>query len=201
LKADASFFDANFDALYRGRAVTVYDTRAGRERVPAPAQADARAPRELAARVGRDPFALVGEFPRVGFNAYKLLKASANRAPRRAEFVRALETLGRGLYVGAPGWELKLEENRRALAHELAGGDEARRDELLRAADDASRYAGEYDTAYVLAHFFAYLGRDPSGPPDAGFDFWLHILRRTRDYRSLSRAFLESDEYRQSRER
>jgi hypothetical protein len=198
LNADASFFDANFDALYRGRTVTVYDTRAGHERGPVSVRADTRAPRELAARVGRDPFALVGEFPRVGFNAYKLLKASTGRAPRRAEFMRALETLGRGLYVGSPGWERKLEENRAALAYELAGGDESRRDELLRAADDTRRYAREYDSAYVLAHFFAYLGRDPFDPPDSGFDFWLHILRRTRDYRSLSRAFLESDEYRRN---
>lgn len=201
LGANASFFEANFDALYSGRAVTIYDTRAGRVRGPVSVQADANAPRELAARVGRDPFALVGEFPRVGFGAYRLLRASTNREPRRAEFLRALETLGRGLYVGAPGWELKLEENRRALALALAGGDEARRDALLRAADDASAYAGEYDSAYVLAHFFAYLGRDPFDPPDAGFDFWLHILRRTRDHRSLSRAFLESEEYRRSRGR
>lgn len=201
LKADASFFDANFDALYRSRSVTVYDTRAGHERGPVSVQTDAHAPRELASQVGRDPFALVVEFPRVGFNAYKLIKASTNRAPRRAEFMRALETLGRGLYVGTPGWGRKLEENRRALAFELAEGDESRRDALLRAADDTRSDASEYDSAYVLAHFFAYLGRDPGGPPDAGFDFWLHILRRTRDYRSLSRAFLESDEYKQNRER
>lgn len=196
--ADASFFDANFDALYRSESVTVYDTRAGSERGPVSVQTDSRAPRELAARVGRDPFALVGEFPRVGFNAYKLLKASAGRAPRRAEFMHAMETLGRGLYVGSPGWERKLEENRHALAYELAGGDESRRDALLRAADDTHSYAREYDSAYVLTHFFAYLGRDPFDPPDGGFDFWLHILQRTRDYRSLSRAFLESDEYRKN---
>ncbi|HKG15574.1 MAG TPA: hypothetical protein VKB12_19800 [Pyrinomonadaceae bacterium] len=200
-KADAAFFDANFDALYRGRAVTVYDTRAGRERGPVSVRADAHAPRELAARVGRDPFALVEEFPRVGFDAYKLLRASTGRAPRRGEFVRASEVLGRGLYVGSPGWERKLEENRAALAYELAEGDESRRDALLRAAADTRSYAREYDSAYVLTHFFAYLGRDPFDPPDSGFDFWLRILRRTRDYRSLSRAFLESEEYKQSRER
>ena len=198
--ADASFFDANFPALYRNRTVTIYDTRAGRERAPVSVQTDAHAPRELASRVGRDPFALVQEFPRVGFSAYKLLKASTNRAPRREEFMRALEVLGRGLYVGTPGWELKLEENRRALAYELAGGDESRRDALLSAAGDASPYASEYDPAYVLTHFFAYLGRDPFDPPDKGFDFWLHILQRTRDYRSLSRAFMESGEYKARRE-
>lgn len=196
-RTDASFFDANFPVLYRSPAVTVYDTRRARD-------STAPAPRELATRVGRDPFALVEEFPRVGFQVYALLKASTGRTPRRAEFMHAMEVLGRGLYVGARGWERKLEENRVALAEELAAGDESRRVALLRAADDLRSDAREYDAAYVLTHFFAYLGRDPGDPPDqgtSGFDFWLHILERTHDYRSLSRAFLESDEYKQNRER
>ena len=50
----------------------------------------------------------------------------------------------------------------------------------------------------MRAHFFGYLGREPGAPPDRdleGFNFWLGVLSRNRDYRSLSRAFLESDEY------
>ena len=50
----------------------------------------------------------------------------------------------------------------------------------------------------MRAHFFGYLGRDPD--PE-GFNFWLGVLSRNRDYRSLSRAFMESDEYKQYRER
>jgi hypothetical protein len=46
-------------------------------------------------------------------------------------------------------------------------------------ADDPRLYAREYDAAYVLTHFFAYLGRDPGPPPDTGFDFRLNILERT----------------------
>jgi hypothetical protein len=198
LRPDAPFFDASFPALYRNSEITVYDTRGARDSGASAALPFAPAPRELAARAGRDPFALVEEFPRVGFFAYRLLKASTGRAPRRAEFMRAMEVLGRGLYVGADGWERKLEANRVALADDVAAGDASRRDALLRAADDPRFYAREYDPAYVLLHFFAYLGRDPVGPPDAGFDFWLHILERTHDYRSLSRAFLESDEYRRN---
>jgi hypothetical protein len=202
-RTDASFFDANFPVLYRSPAVTIYDTRRARGVATDASRTDAAlpaapAPRELATRVGRDPFALVEEFPRVGFQAYALLKASTGRAPRRAEFMHAMEILGRGLYVGARGWERKLKENRVALAWELSAGDESRREALLRASDDPRSDAREYDTAYVLTHFFAYLGRDPGDPPDqgtSGFDFWLHILERTHDYRSLSRAFLESDEY------
>jgi hypothetical protein len=115
--------------------------------------------------------------------------------------MRAMSVLGRGLYVGAHGWERKLEENRVALASELAASDASRREALLRAADDLRSDAREYDAAYVLTHFFAYLARDPGDPPDqgtSGFDFWLHILERTHDYRSLSRAFLESDEYKKA---
>jgi hypothetical protein len=201
LKADASFFDSNFPALYRSASVVVYDTRRAHDSDANASGTNAPAPRELATRVGRDPFALVEEFPRVGFFAYRLLKASTGRAPRRDEFMRAMSVLGRGLYVGARGWEQKLEENRVALTGELAAGDESRRDALVRAADDSRLYARDYDAAYVLTHFFAYLGRDPAPPPDTGFDFWLNILRRTHDYRSLSRAFLESDEYKQYRER
>lgn len=201
LRPDAPFFDASFPALYRSASVTVYDTRGLQDSASNAPAAGAHAPRELAARVGRDPFALVEEFPRVSFFAYRLLKASAGRAPRRDEFMRAMNTLGRGLYVGADGWERKLEANRAALAGELAAGDATRRDALLRAADDAGLYARDYDAAYVLVHFFAYLGRDPAGAPDAGFDFWLRILERTHDYRSLSRAFMESDEYNAGRYR
>ncbi|HVF41640.1 MAG TPA: DUF4214 domain-containing protein, partial [Pyrinomonadaceae bacterium] len=154
----------------------------------------APAPRELAARVGRDPVALVEEFPRVGLFVYRILKAERGRAPTRGEFMQALEELGRGLHVGARGWEQRLLENRRALAARLAGGEGSRADELSSAASVEGFDRREYDEAYVLAHFFGYLGRDPD--PE-GFDFWLGVLSRNGDYRGLSRAFMESDEYKQ----
>src|SRR5687767_15324793 len=50
-----------------------------------------RAPRELAARAGHDPFALVEEFERVGFYVHRIIKADRGRAPTREEFVSALE--------------------------------------------------------------------------------------------------------------
>jgi hypothetical protein len=156
-------------------------------------QADEVRARELAARVGRDPFALIEEFPRVGFFVYRVLKADRGRAPTREEFMPALQELGRGLYVGARGWESRLSENRRLLAAQLAGGDGARAERLSAVASDERVDEREYEEAYVRAHFFAYLGRDPN--PD-GFDFWLGVLSRNGDYRSLSRAFMESDEYR-----
>ncbi|HEX8190941.1 MAG TPA: hypothetical protein VF586_21455, partial [Pyrinomonadaceae bacterium] len=128
LRADARFFDDNFPAVYRAGGVAIYRVSSG-----ADASRSAPAARELAARVGRDPFALVEEFPRVGFFVYRILKADRGRAPTRDEFVPAVRELGRGLYVGARGWERQLLENRRALAARLAGGDGVKADELLSA--------------------------------------------------------------------
>src|SRR5688500_18294890 len=56
----------------------------------------------------------------------------------------------------------------------------------------------DYNHAYLLAHYFAYLRRNPSDAPDhnlVGFNFWLEDLNKTGDYRSLTRVFLESQEY------
>lgn len=105
----------------------------------------------------------------------------------------ALQLLGPRLYVGEPGWRRRLEENRRECAVRLAAGDEARAAALLAAATSPDYDAREYDAAYVLAHFFGYLGRDPD---PAGFDFWLGVLARNGDHRALSRAFMESGEHR-----
>lgn len=191
LRADASFFDANLRAVYREGNVTIYQVGSD-----ADVMQSEPAPRELATRVGHDPFALVEEFPRVGLFVYRILKTDRGRAPRRDEFMQALQELGRGLHVGAHGWEQRLLENRRALAARLAGGDAESAEELLRAASDESFNRREYDEAYVRAHFFGYLGRDPD--PE-GFDFWLGVLSHNGDYRSLSRAFLASDEYKNRR--
>ena len=193
MRADASFFDANLRAVYRADNVAIYQVSSTADDV-----LTSPAPPELAARVGRDPFALVEEFPRVGLFVYRLLRTDRGRAPTRDEFMANLKELGRGLYVGARGWEQQLDVNRRALAARLAGGDVARADKLLAVASEESYDRREYEEAYVRAHFFGYLGRDPGAPPDGdleGFNFWLGVLSRNRDYRSLSRAFLESDEY------
>ena len=189
LKADASFFDSNFPVVYRGDGSTVYDVRGAR--TVAEARARYPAPRELAARVGRDPFALLEEFQHTSLPVCRMLRAARGREPSREEFMQALTLAGRGLHVGARGWEVKLAENMRALAAQLGGGDAARDLTLLDAAH-AKGSRREYDAAYVRVHFFGYLGRDPD---PAGFDFWLGVLTRTGDHRALSRAFMESDEY------
>ncbi|HEX5702989.1 MAG TPA: hypothetical protein VFX97_07300 [Pyrinomonadaceae bacterium] len=84
------------------------------------------------------------------------------------------------------------------LVNRLDSGADTRASVLLRFIEDERFRTREYNSAYVLAHFFGYLGRNPGDPPDkdlSGFNYWLSVLDRTGDRRSLSRAFLESSEY------
>lgn len=75
----------------------------------------------------------------------------------------------------------------------------ARSSVLLRISEGLQSNQSDYNAAYVLVHYFAYLQRNPEDAPDTdltGFNYWLNNLNRTGDYRSLNRVFLESDEYR-----
>jgi hypothetical protein len=164
--------------------------------------------------------------------------------PRMNEFMTAMTEIGRGLSIGAPGWEGQLEMNRTsllnawtnskefmqsydsktnvelvnalltntgiawnnakrdALVKQLDSGVGSRQSALLSVVEDKDFYAREYNTAYVLVHFFGYLRRNPDDPPDRdlrGLNFWRDSLDRWGDYRSISRAFLESNEYKNSR--
>ena len=88
------------------------------------------------------------------------------------------------------------------LVKHLDSGAGSRQSALLSVVEDKDFYAREYNTAYVLVHFFGYLRRNPDDPPDrdlGGLNFWRDSLDRWGDYRSISRAFLESDEYKNSR--
>ena len=70
---------------------------------------------------------------------------------------------------------------------------------LVSVVADRDFYAREYNNAYVLVHFFGYLRRNPDDAPDfdlKGFYFWRDRLNSWGDYRTISMAFLESDEYR-----
>ena len=69
---------------------------------------------------------------------------------------------------------------------------------MLRISAHPRRYARDYNAASLLCHYFGYLRRNPDDPPDrdlAGYNFWLRQLDRTKDYRGITRAFLEADEY------
>ncbi|HXI26450.1 MAG TPA: hypothetical protein VNG71_21530 [Pyrinomonadaceae bacterium] len=238
LKANASFFEGLYPRVYRSSSIAIYDTRGDRSSVGA---LEKPPPREPAARIDVDPYALLHEFPRTSFFAYRILKASSGHVPTRAEFMNAMKQLGRGLYVGAPGWEAQLDLNRTALLKDCTESSEFRgsfdgrshaefvdalskntgrelskesRDAVINRlnagesrasvlqdfAEDREFSAREYNNAYVLMHFFGYLGRNPGEPPDhdlSGFNFWVSVLDKTSDYRAISRAFLNSSEYKE----
>ncbi|HEV2761954.1 MAG TPA: DUF4214 domain-containing protein, partial [Pyrinomonadaceae bacterium] len=54
------------------------------------------------------------EFQETGFFAHRLYETSFDRPPRLDEFLRDTQELGRGVVVGQPGWEARLEANRQA---------------------------------------------------------------------------------------
>lgn len=236
VKANAAFFDGGFPAVYHSATVTIYDARKLRDQSSSIPLA-----RELASRIERDPFALIVEFPRTSFFVYRLCKASYGRMPRRPEFMTAMTLLGRGVFIGAPGWEQQLERNRwsllndwmnsrefkqlyegksnaefvdallensgaglnanqrAALVENLDVQNHSRQTALLRIVEDKDFSKREYRNAYVLTHFFGYLRRNPDDAPDfdlKGFNFWRDRLNSWGDYRTISMAFIESDEYR-----
>ena len=88
---------------------------------------------------------------------------------------------------------------RNQLLQSLASQPDSRQAALLSVVDDREFFAREYNNAYVLVHFFGYLRRNPDDAPDfdlKGFTFWRDRLNSWGDYRTISLAFMESDEYR-----
>ena len=85
------------------------------------------------------------------------------------------------------------------LSIDLDRQTETRSTVLRKVIDDKRLFAREYNSAFLLVHYFGYLNRNPTDLPDTsleGFNYWRRILDSSRDYRSISRAFLESEEYR-----
>jgi hypothetical protein len=239
VKANAAFFDANFPAIYHSQSITIYDARKLRDQFTEGSYPTLRL--DIASRLERDPYSMIGGFEDTSFFVYRLCKASYGRMPRREEFVSAMTLLGRNLSPGSSVWEADLQINRVALLKDWTMSPEfnrlyegrsngelvdallknagiswsgSKRDELvsrlntqaqpqqaalLSVIADRGFYASEYNNAYVLVHFFGYLRRNPDDAPDfnlKGFNFWRDRLNSWGDYRTISMAFLESDEYR-----
>ena len=88
--------------------------------------------------------------------------------------------------------------DRSDLATALTQGRETRATILQRISADRRLFSREYNAAYLLCHYFGYLKRNPDEAPDhdlTGYSFWRQQLDRTHDFRGITRAFLESDEY------
>jgi hypothetical protein len=182
-KAKQEFFDQTFPVVYQSADILVYDAR------QPGASHDPLAPypvREFASRVGLDPYQPLVEFRDIGYPLYRQLTASLQRPPRYQEFMEDLKTIGHGVYPGRAGWRDILDTNRRQLA------------ESGKSAGLSRQVTDDYNAAFVLLHYFGYLKRDVERD-DAGYQFWLKDLNRTGDYRSLTRAFIESEEYKAQR--
>jgi hypothetical protein len=231
LKANEHFFERTFPTLYRAADITIYDARAGGSH--AAQWLAGYPPREYAARVERDSFQPLVEFPDIGYALYLYHQVRHGRPPRYDEFMADLREVGRDVYPGASKWRDVLKANQQKLTETwtgradfkeqygtltdeqyiaalysnagvepskperaeltaaLASGKETRASALRRVSANPQLVMRDYNAAYVRLHYFGYLRRDPQD------DFWLRDLNRTGDFRSLTRAFLESEEYKQ----
>lgn len=61
-------------------------------------------------------FFLSIEFQDTGFLLYRFNKASFGTMPRRNDFLIEMQAIAQGVVVGAPGWQQKLEDNKRQAA-------------------------------------------------------------------------------------
>lgn len=90
------------------------------------------------------------EFQQTGYLVHRFYNASLDRAnglPRYLEFVRDTQTIGRGVVVGAPGWEAQLEANKVAYAEQFVNQPEFK--SLYAATLTPAQYV---DALYAHAH-------------------------------------------------
>ena len=98
----------------------------------------------------------------------------------------------------------KLDEQERTnLISDLSGQRVTRAAVLLNLVEDSRFAEKENERSLVLLHYFSYLHRSPGDPPDHdlnGFNFWIQDLAKNHNPAALSRAFLDSIEYRRRNE-
>ncbi|MCA1591346.1 MAG: DUF4214 domain-containing protein [Acidobacteria bacterium] len=80
-------------------------------------------------------FFLSIEFQQTGYMLYRFHKASFAAMPRRNDFIVDMQAIAQGVVVGAPGWEQKLEDNKRAAAARFVNRQDFR-DRFERLSDD-----------------------------------------------------------------
>jgi hypothetical protein len=123
---------------------------------------------------------------------------------QRADFVaRYPLSQSAGAYVDtlirmvSLGSQVDLSPHRAELINEYNGGAnqvESRMRALLKLVGFAEFVAAEYNKAFVLEQYFAYLGREPDAQ---GYLFWLNVLnnRQPNNYRGMVCSFITSTEY------
>jgi hypothetical protein len=98
-------------------------------------------------------FFLSIESQQTGYLVYRLYRESFNRAPTLREFLADTQEIGRGVVVGAGGWEQRLEANKQKFADDWA------RKPAFRAAFDSMS-----NNAYVST-LFLFGGGDSGAEP------------------------------------
>jgi hypothetical protein len=132
-----------------------------------------------------------------GQNLETQKSALAAEFTTRQEFLTLYQNLTNAQYVDAlnanTGNSLTRAE-RDALVSGLSGffPTETRASVLRKVADNAVFKQKETNNAFVLMEYFGYLRRDPDA---GGFAFWVGVLNRTGDFRSMVCAFITSAEY------
>ena len=110
------------------------------------------------------------------------------------EFRSIYDSLNDEAYVDALIANARLTSNegqRDVFVRGLREGTLTRAAVLRQLANNQLFLAGEFNTAFVLMHYFAYLQRDPD---DVGQHFWLNKLNHDMDHRDFTEAFAASTE-------
>ena len=71
-------------------------------------------------------FFLSIEFQETGYLLYRFNKSSFGTMPRRNDFIVEMQSIAQGVVVGQPGWQQKLEDNKRQAAERWASRDDFR---------------------------------------------------------------------------
>jgi hypothetical protein len=211
LRTDPAFFDLTFPLIYNADGVRIYDARSIADTGAKPGRLEPYPVREYAARTARDPSQFLTEFSSVAYRLYCLRRTAFDQTPRYETFMSELITLGTHVFPRGPGWRDTLAQNERALiarwmessevkerCARMSDGHETKEVALQRMATTLAADRGQFQAAFVLCHYFGYLKRDPDQFPDrdlTGYNHWRSQLARTGDYRGVTRAFIESDEY------
>jgi hypothetical protein len=82
--------------------------------------------REVARINTSGAFFLSIEFQETGYLLYRFNKSSFGTMPRRNDFIVEMQAIAQGVVVGQPGWEQKLEDNKREAAERWASRDDFR---------------------------------------------------------------------------
>jgi hypothetical protein len=128
-------------------------------------------------------------------------QALAEEVLKRADFKNLYDDKSNASYLDAlilNAGGRPTRDQRQAWSNALDNKSESRAS-VLKSVSENLEDKRHYNSAYLLTNYFGYLRRNPGEAPEndlTGFNFWLESLNRTGDYRSLTRAFLESDEYR-----